>query len=406
MNCKKCNKTIESADKHLKCVQCGISAHVSCLDEVTDEDYNYILSEGKVWKCSLCLKNKSNRDDETPVTPTIEKSKFIYSTGNSEDESTHSESGVKHKIQCRNCCKGFSYNSSRAKCLKCKSVFHFKCISSITRDEYKKKQESWVCEYCCEKPKVRDIELTLQQTEKEGITLIHILEEMRAFRKEVSNKNKEFSESLNTYSDWVQENTENIKVIDTKLNNFMKEIESIRQENCNLKKNNEQLTKKVVDLEQLLKENTVDIYGVPYKKDEDILKIMKSISEVIGYEYEAGMIDNCYRTKGATAGPAKPGAIVVKFLRKLDKERFIMKRRQKRNVNSRDLGFMDGDASPIYINDSLTQDKRKLLNSARVVGREKQYTFIWVRNGRIFLRKNQGERAIAINSQEDIEKLI
>ncbi|KAG8264258.1 hypothetical protein J6590_014545 [Homalodisca vitripennis] len=105
------------------------------------------------------------------------------------------------------------------------------------------------------------------------------------------------------------------------------------------------------------------------------------------------------------AGPAKPGSIVVKFLRKLDKERFILMRWKKRNVNTRDLGFMGGEASPVYINESLTQDKRKLLNAARIAQREKQYTFIWVKNGRIFLRKNQGDRVVVVDSLDDVEKL-
>ncbi|KAG8308884.1 hypothetical protein J6590_098947, partial [Homalodisca vitripennis] len=37
---------------------------------------------------------------------------------------------------------------------------------------------------------------------------------------------------------------------------------------------------------------------------------------------------------------------------------------------------------------------RKLLNKARVVKREKQYTYLWVRNGRIIMRKNPGDRFV------------
>lgn len=403
MNCQKCKQSIRNEQKHLKCAQCVCVFHVSCLNEVTDEDYTFIMSSKNNWKCSECLKNKSVRGDETPVTPTIEKSKFTYSTGNSDSEATNSEGGTIHKIVCRKCRKGFSHNAHRAKCTKCKFVFHHKC--SISKEDYSLVEMSWVCDFCTEKPNVRDVELSLKKSQDDNITLLDILKEMKSFRTEVASKNKEFTDSLNTYSEWVQDNSEQIKSFDKKLSSITKEIDTLRQENCNLRKNNELLTKKVVDLEQAFRENTIEIYGVPYKSNENIPEVMNTISQVIDFAFKPEMIDNCYRIKTNAAGPAQSGSIVVRFLRKLDKERFIMKRKQKRNVNSRDLGFMEGEASPIYINESLTQEKRKLLNAARVAKREKQYTFIWVNNGRVFLRKNQGDPAVVVNSLEDIAKL-
>ncbi|KAG8303920.1 hypothetical protein J6590_106817, partial [Homalodisca vitripennis] len=61
---------------------------------------------------------------------------------------------------------------------------------------------------------------------------------------------------------------------------------------------------------------------------------------------------------------------------------------------------MEGQSNPIYVNNSLTQANRKLLNTAREVKREKQYTYLWVRNGRIFMRKNPGDRFVVIDSME------
>ncbi|KAG8264919.1 hypothetical protein J6590_106867, partial [Homalodisca vitripennis] len=191
---------------------------------------------------------------------------------------------------------------------------------------------------------IHEIEMSHTQTEQAGVTLLEILTEMKAFRLEVAKSNKNFTDNLNSYSEWVQENSERIKSIDMNLSNITKEIEIIRQENCTLKKNNEQLTKKVVELEQSLRDNTVEIYGVPYNKDEDIITIVSNISKVIGFDFGSEMIDNCYRIKGSAAGPAKPGSIVVKFLRKLDKERFILMRRKKRNVNTRDLGVLSSNS--------------------------------------------------------------
>ncbi|KAG8240487.1 hypothetical protein J6590_108349 [Homalodisca vitripennis] len=89
----------------------------------------------------------------------------------------------------------------------------------------------------------------------------------------------------------------------------------------------------------------------------------------------------------------------------MDMLEFLAKRRQKRNLNSRDLGFMDGEVTPVYVNESLTPAKRKLLNAARVIKKEKQFTFLWVKNGRIFMRKTEGERFVIIDSEKDLGKL-
>ncbi|KAG8302155.1 hypothetical protein J6590_036043 [Homalodisca vitripennis] len=67
------------------------------------------------------------------------------------------------------------------------------------------------------------------------------------------------------------------------------------------------------------------------------------------------------RVVRAVSGRA--GTIVVKFFRELDMEAFLDKRRQKRNVSSRDLGYMEGESTPVYVNESLTKAKRLLLKA-------------------------------------------
>uniref|UniRef100_A0A1B6IKJ7 FP protein C-terminal domain-containing protein n=1 Tax=Homalodisca liturata TaxID=320908 RepID=A0A1B6IKJ7_9HEMI len=99
------------------------------------------------------------------------------------------------------------------------------------------------------------------------------------------------------------------------------------------------------------------------------------------------MIDNCYRF-GAVSG--RSGAIVAKFVRKLDMEAFLEKRRQKINVSSQDLGYMAGESTPVYVNESLTKAKRLLLNAARQVKADKHYTFLWVKNGEFVCGRTKG----------------
>lgn len=95
----------------------------------------------------------------------------------------------------------------------------------------------------------------------------------------------------------------------------------------------------------------------------------------------------------------------MKFTRRTTKEEMLHKRKVKRNFNTDDLGFRNRQADVVYINESLLQNRRRILNAARTLKREKGYTFVWVRNGRIFLRKNEGDPMIVVTTMEQIQRL-
>lgn len=147
---------------------------------------------------------------------------------------------------------------------------------------------------------------------------------------------------------------------------------------------------------------TLKFRGIPTAEGEDLNEILKKMSAVIGFDYDEKMVNKCYRYKG---NALKPGNIMIRFVRNIDMQSFMDKRRKKKNLNSRDLGFMEGNALPIYVNNSLTSEKRKLLNAAKQLKQEKMYTFLWVRNGRIFMRKNPGDRFVVVETFEDLKKL-
>ncbi|KAG8250378.1 hypothetical protein J6590_103211 [Homalodisca vitripennis] len=76
---------------------------------------------------------------------------------------------------------------------------------------------------------------------------------------------------------------------------------------------------------------------------------------------------------------------MTSFVRRLDKEEFLRRRRVKRTLSTRHIGATD-DRS-IYVNESLSPARRALYALARKYQREKNFKFLWVRNGKIFLRK-------------------
>ncbi|KAG8273356.1 hypothetical protein J6590_023868 [Homalodisca vitripennis] len=97
------------------------------------------------------------------------------------------------------------------------------------------------------------------------------------------------------------------------------------------------------------------------------------IAEFVGRE---PMIDACH-TLGKKVNTKDTPGIIVKFVRRVDAEALLKKRREKRDFSTRHLNLASDN--PIYINESLSPTRRRLLGMARQVRRERGYKWLWVR---------------------------
>ncbi|XP_046662973.1 uncharacterized protein LOC124355863 [Homalodisca vitripennis] len=200
----------------------------------------------------------------------------------------------------------------------------------------------------------------------------------------------------------MEENTAALKEQTAKVDEYMKIVEELKAENKSLKQQVVVLEERLVEVEQYSRRNTLEIYGVPEEKNEDTLETVKKVGAALNMTIENDMVDACHRLykKPGTKGPA---GIIVKFVRRGGKEDMIHKRKVKRALSTRHINLpMD---SQIYINESFCPTKRRLLALARVKKKDLGYAFLWVRNGKIFMRKKEGDRAKEIVSQQDLQNL-
>lgn len=139
------------------------------------------------------------------------------------------------------------------------------------------------------------------------------------------------------------------------------------------------------------------------EKGENVVALVKTVGRALDYPVEDNMIDACHRLR-TREGSGKPPGIIVKMVRRLDAEGLLQKRRVKRNMNTHDLGLTAKPAEVVYVNESLAPERRRILNAARLLKREKGYTYLWIRGGKIFLRKSDGDRVIVLDSMDDLDK--
>lgn len=60
----------------------------------------------------------------------------------------------------------------------------------------------------------------------------------------------------------------------------------------------------------------------------------------------------------------------------------------------------------LFFNDNLTQANRELFWLTRTRGKESRFRFVWLKNAKIFAKKEEGSPVIRINTVRDLAKLV
>lgn len=234
------------------------------------------------------------------------------------------------------------------------------------------------------------------------LTLEDVMKVVTEIRDSQKNYEKSFNQACDAMDVQLEANTKALKDHKEQSEKMYQLIESLTAENNQLKTKVRVLEDRIEDMEQYSRSNCVEIQGIPLAPSENVLSIVKEVGKAMDLDIADTMVDACHRLGARQNGDNPPG-IIVKFVRRMDKEEFLKRRRVKRTLSTRHIGRSDD--RPIYVNESLSPARRRLHAMARKCQREKNYTFLWVRNGKIFLRKEEHAAVKVVSCQEDLQKL-
>jgi regulator of replication initiation timing len=200
----------------------------------------------------------------------------------------------------------------------------------------------------------------------------------------------------------------------------------LRTENQQLRKNMDEcdykrsLAEANVTITKLIKENNtskqfsmmnnLEISGIPFNKGESLLLILRNICVKVGFTLQDSDVDSIHRVRrflsaeNSTQKTPRPPAIVVRFTQRKRKDELLSAVRARRGITTADIE-LPGPASSVYIGDHLTPDNKLLLKRAREIKSELHYSYLWIRDCRILMRKKDNTRVIYINSHADLDKL-
>lgn len=336
-------------------------------------------------------------------------------------------------VSCACCLVPIKSEADKVVCAQCKVAYRRECV----RVRAVKQQKDWLCPTCVSK-KIKNDNTPLKSVEivperqrdatnydqnvssNELTTLIRreiqgaIAEQLPLSIKTcMANELKTIKEDLSLLRDL----KESVTFISDEFERLKSEIMVTRELNHQLKADNDKLNHRVEDLstrlslmEQYTRQENLEINGLPENASENLLSVVVQLGKVVSSTVKEADIVNVTRVRKLDSTNNRPRSIIVKVSSKKIRDEVLANviKFNKDNVNdklnTRHLGY-GGGKSPVFVSEHLSPLNKIIHAEARKAAKEKGYRFVWVRDGRILIRKDEKSQAIQMKSIESIKHL-
>lgn len=302
------------------------------------------------------------------------------------------------------CKKVLSKNGSHFLCQgPCQGKFHRTCVKGLSAD-MKAGRNRLFCNNCEGCSAADDSEGDEQETEGQGFEKI-----LKDIQKKVSaipslkNHLNSITDSMSVLSEkydiLIAEHEESKK----KIRDLEKSIVNTNNKCVYLEKCNMALEQKVHEFEQDSRKHNLEIVGIEQLPNENVMAVVKKLGDSIGVS-SAG-IDWASRRSTRNMND-KPAPIIIGFKISGTKNRdeWLANRRKLKELNSSTITG-GTQCNKIFINEDLTKTSRELLWNAKTQLKE-GFKFIWVNNGKILVKKADGDKSVWVRSDSDIRELL
>lgn len=322
-------------------------------------------------------------------------------------------------MSCGVCAKAISKSRSPGvQCTLCNNKFHVSCVNLDSSIDL---FTSGTCVYYCS---------TCKAKHRKSIAVSAVNANMEDQNSNPENihanqlTNSSIYELLQEIKSSQQFLSEKYDATSTKLDKFASSVSNIAKENQQLKNENKILLQKLNDLQDDvwdLKQheicNDIVIKGVPLLTNETSLqKIVENTFLQLKVGIDVKSVSKVYRIAAINVGgkskPSKAfGAVVVKCSSSKSKE-LVMN--SKKNLSKAFLdaiaveGFSKENENVsynIYANDHLTSYNSSLFNMARVLKHKGKYQYVWTKDCKVFVKKDESSRGERIRKFEQLSKI-
>lgn len=173
------------------------------------------------------------------------------------------------------------------------------------------------------------------------------------------------------------------------------------EENAELKTELKKMADKVNNIEQEALNNNIEIMGVPVTPNENCLEIVNAVGKIL--EVNSEDITSASRAK-SSKNLSTNNNVVVRLNNPNQKHFWIKQFRNRKVVLASDL-HKSLPRTKIYVNEHLTSKNKKILYLTKQKAKD-LYKYVWVKNGEIFIRKDDASKILKVSSVDEISKIM
>lgn len=188
-------------------------------------------------------------------------------------------------------------------------------------------------------------------------------------------------------------------------------IQKLEKDNTMLQNSLNEISKRMNSLEQHARSSNIEVQCVPEHRSENLITTVLQLSKVINCDIKETDIQLCIRTAKKDTQNTRPRSILVKFNTPRLRDTFFAaaitfnKNNANNKLNSSHLGIAADPPTPIFVAEHLSAENKALHAATRIRSKELKYKFVWVRNGKIFMKKDESSQSIIINSLEKLKSV-
>lgn len=311
------------------------------------------------------------------------------------------------EAKCGVCLRSMKLATAQISCNACKYSFHAKCsrLSREDFDSYVSSGTPFLCDPCKTKRRVSmRMDSALSSEELSLSAVRDLLIEVRDFlSSRIEESSGDLGRAVEALNVDVQELKVELSAQSDKVNSLIYKVDALENDNKQLREINNQLSHRVDELEQYSRRNCLEIDGFPESPTEDVITSVLEVGRGLGLKVQPDMIDVCHRIPRAP-GRSGPRSIIAKFVRRSDKNAFINARRVRRDFSTRHMGRSDD--CRVWVKECLSPVRRKLFGAAREFGKKHNFKFVWVKDGKVFIRKSEGSKIINVTSLNVLHSIV
>lgn len=170
------------------------------------------------------------------------------------------------------------------------------------------------------------------------------------------------------------------------------------------------VTSRLSQIEKLSRDLNIEIQEVPESKSENLFSMLKNLCSSLEVPIADSDIRSCRRVAKMDSASRRPRNVLATFNTPRLRDSIISatlrfnKSHSKEKLNTSHLGLA-GESKRVYVTEHLAPETKQLHAAARKFAKDKNFKFVWVRYGRVYLRKDENTKGIHLKNLDSLNNL-